>query len=85
MKDNKLKLQETRAITVVDAFETVSFGLSYLCSKLNNNQNNNNRYGIFPKLHFFSIFLSVFVKKSSQKQKNIIFALQIIRQADNCV
>lgn len=34
MKDNKLKLQETRAITVVAAFETVSFGLSYLMFKI---------------------------------------------------
>lgn len=30
MKDNKLKLQETGVVTVVAAFETVSFGLTSL-------------------------------------------------------
>lgn len=30
MKDNKLKLQETRVVTVVAAFETESFGLTSL-------------------------------------------------------
>lgn len=33
MKDNKLQLQETRIVTVVAAFATVSFGLSYLLFK----------------------------------------------------
>lgn len=85
MKDNKLKLLETRVVTIVTAFETVSFCLSYVQIPTTTK---NLIFIIamqFSPNFFFSALLPVFVNKSSQKQKTITFTLQIICHADNCV
>lgn len=85
MKDNKLKLLETRVVTVVTAFETLSFGLSYAQIPTTTR---NVIFVIamqFSPNFFFSALLPVFVNKSSQKQKTITLALQSMCQADNCV
>lgn len=87
MKDNKLKLRETRVVTAITAFETVSFGLSYLM--FITQQQPETQYSVtvrqFSPSFLFPTFLSVHVNKISQKQENIIFTLQIRCQANNCM
>lgn len=87
MKDNKLKLRETRVVTAITAFETVSFGLSYLM--FITQQQPETQYSVtvrqFSPSFLFPTFLSVHVNKISQKQENIVFTLQIRCQANNCM